>query len=458
MPLVDRQSLRTEIGRNESWLKVRPGAPKEASGINSGTLANGITDSALYSSAIDQFVKQRDVIAITSGARRGERSFATGPPSSAGVVTVSPPFSGPLAPGDTYEIWDADGPHPDIVDRMIDKALAEDLFRWQPVPLGYIPGGDFGEELGIGFGTIIDASNNNTTIWTRNSGSLGMLFVTPSFENEFTRRVLQLVANANGLYLELTNALQVDPELRPSWYVSAFVRVTGQTEIVLRDVTNGQNITPAKPLTHSGRGWRLLESSFQLPSTCRELNIRLSLPTSGSVAEYAWIQAWPIGQTRFSLPPRVGSVNDVGTVFYHVGNTFDEFRRELFQGAVERREYAGRRVQITLEPGPAQKRIWYYEKKPFIVPGSSGLTGPTPTPTDDDNTTFAPAAWVVAAATWEIYEYLKRRDRHTRPGLWDDLLAQAKLRHLAFQQQYGAEPMTVEESARPHRIALPWRV
>lgn len=453
MATVDRLTLRSRIGLRNGWMKRLEGVGELKTGTTSGAgAADGstIVDTRIYSTARDQFVRQRDIIAITSGARRGDRRVATGPPSSAGVVTVSPTFGAQIASGVNYEVWDADGAHPDLVDSMIDLALREDCWRWLRTPITYVPYGDFGEELAVSGSELVDGS---TTAWAGTNATPSLVALTPP--TEYVRRALRVTATAANGYME-SQALDVDVDNRDSWWVHALVRALataggnagGAATLVLRDLTNGADITPDEALTWTRRGWGLIESSFTIPADCNKIALRLQADANTEIADWAWVQAWPIGQRRFSLPPRIASKDWVGSVFVRKGTIFDEFRPEPWTGGLERRDVGGTGVSLYLNHAPQGRSIWFYEKDSFPT-----ITSAPPVAADDDNTTWAVAEWVIAAAEYEIYKALARRDWKEAPGRWDERLRDAAVELGVFQERYGAEPMFVEDRPQPSYVA-----
>ena len=465
MATTTRQVLRTRIGRDRAWLRFAPGAPTTASGTTTGAgAADGTTlvDSGIYSSAVDQLVRQRSVICITSGTRRGDRRYATGPPTTAGVITVSPAFGAQIATSVTYEVWDPDGPHPDIIDRMIDAALSEDCWRWVPVPITYVPYGDFGEELTVSGVNLVDGA---TTAWSTSNSTPSFVSQTPP--HEFVRRVVRVTASGVGGYLQ-SRPIDVDVDNRSAWRIEALCRAQGaasaggDARIVLRDETAGANITPTSALTWTRRGWGLINSSFTIPAGCNQIAIRLVTQNNGEATDWAWVQAWPIDQTRFSLPQRIVALKHVGPVFERIGDIFDNFKRAPWAGALERRDVGGTGVQIVLDPPPGSAPLWFYERDSFPT-----LTSATPVAGDDDNTTWAADLWLRTAVSWELYRWLSERDRKTEQGApegaeqrpsrgWREAEAKALEELLAMQQEYGAVPMAVEDAAHPaHRATQP---
>ena len=467
MAVVTRQSLRTRIGRDHAWLRDSLRATATASGTTSANgAADGTTliDTDIYSSAVDQLVRQRSVICITSAGAtnnaRGQRSYATGPPTSTGVITVSPPFTVRVDTAVTYEVWDPDGPHPDIGDRMIDVGLQEDCWRWIPVPITYVPYGDFGEELSISGGSVVDGT---TTAWAATTATPSFVSQVPP--HEFVRRVLRITADGVGGFLQ-SQAIDVDVDNRSAWRIEALTRAQGagsaggDARIVLRNLTAGTDITPTTALTWTRRGWGLINSDFTIPAACNQIAIRLVTQNTAEVADWAWVQAWPTDQTRFSLPQRIVAKKHVGSVFVRIGDIFDNFKRAPWAGGLERREVGGTGVQIVFDPPPGGQPLWFYERDSFPT-----LTTATPAAADDDNTTWAADLWVRAAATWELYRWLSQRDRKIEQGAapdgtagpgsrgWREAEQKALEELLAMQQEYGAEPMAVEDASAPSYAA-----
>lgn len=467
MATTTRQVLRTRIGRDEAWMRYSPVAPDTASGTTtSNGAADGSTiiDTNIYSSAIDQLVRQRSVICITSGDERGERSYATGPPDTSGVITVSPPFTQPIDSGVTYEIWDPDGPHPDIVDRFIDKSLTEDCWRWVPMPITLLRGGDVGEDLAV---SADDLTQDGTVVWT-GDGSVTLTLEDQNVPDEFVRRVIRIVATGTDGGIE-SNPIDCDPVNRGEWHIAVLCRsmdsIAGAaggsgngTEIKLLDKTNTADITPDTTLSTLSRGWTLLESDFTLPLTCFQLAIELNVETNTEVGEFAWIQLWAKNQKRISLPQRIVAKKHVGGTFVRVGDTYDNFDRAPWSGALDRRDVGGTGVQLVLDPAIGDRALWFYERDSFPT-----LTTAAPAATDDDNTTWAADIWLRAAVTWECYQWLQNRDRKSAQGTpegpdarpshgWDQAEAKALALLQAMQDEYGAEPMAVEDAATPaHR-------
>lgn len=414
-----------------------------------------LTHLALFSSARDQAVRKRSVVALTGvGTGRGERSYATGPPTTLGAVTVSPAF--PADPDDTlaYEIWTPDGPHPDVIDAAIDRALREDCWYWRLTPITMVAGGDVGDELVLDSFDIDD--DEGTRIWSAANAipSLPEL----DMPDEYARRVIRVDPTASSGYME-SLAIDVDPDDRDSWRIEALISAKdtiagtggGDARIIIRDLTNSTDITPepSDGLQWTRRGFGLVEATFTLPATCNQIAIRLQVQNAAEFGDFAWVQLWETGRTQFSLPRRIATKKHIGQVYERAGTIFGQFRPRSFTGDVQRREAVGRGVMLTIHPAPGSKALFYYEKAPF-----PRLTSTPPVAADDDNQTWAELQWVRDAALWECYKYLTRRDEREDPNRWIGPLASAEVALRAAQVEYGIEPMIVSDSKKPRGRAV----
>ena len=449
----NRETIRKGIGRTAGWL------------VASGTLsANGAADGStivdtvggkLYSSARDQHIRTRSVVAITSEANRGDRSYAIGSASTAGAVTVNPVFTNQIDSGDAYEVWDSDGPHPDEIDRCIDLALAKLCWYWRITSLTWLRGGDLADEVAV---NADDLTENGIVVWT-GDGNITLTLQDLEMPDEYIRRVIRIVATATDGGLE-SSIIECDPLDRRLWWIAALCRSmktaagadkgTGNgTEIKIIDKTNSVEITPNEPLFTVNRGWTHLTAGFVLPANCFQIAIQLNVETSGEVGEFGPIQLWPPNGRDVSLPRRIATKNHVGPVFIRRGSTYNRFWRQPWHGSLERRDVGGRGVRLEFDPQIGTRPLWFYEKVGYL-----GLTTATPVATDDDNTTWAEQAWVEIAALVECYRFLETRDRKEYPGRWDEDLHKAEVRLAAAQVEYGIEPMAVEDAQNPRRRAF----
>ena len=427
-----------------------------------------LTDVDLYSSVNDQNVRRRSVVALTgaSGEQgRGERSFATGPPTTAGAVTVSPVFS--TDPLDTigYEIWSPDGPHPDVIDAAIDRALSELCWYWRLTPLTQLPGGDIGDEIVISINNLNEPVQPGTArrLFTALSGTTVTL---PELDtpDEFARRVIRLTGSTSPAYTESVG-IDVDPDDRQNWRIEALVNAEGaasgsaggDTRIIILDLTSSSAVITPEPsdgLQWTRRGFGLIGARLPKPATCNQIAIRLQVQTAEQVGQFAWIQLWEPGRTQFSLPRRIGTKKHVGQVYERGGTRFGQFYPRTFSGNVQRREAVGRGVMLTIQPSPQSKPLFYYEKTPF----PTLTTIAAPAANDDDNTTWAELQWVRNAALWECYKFLTHRDEREDPGRWTAALATAEAALRAAQGAYGMEPLMGADSQSPRGGAGSWRL
>ena len=131
---------------------------------------------------------------------------------------------------------------------VADAALSEDCWRWVPVPITYVPYGDFGEELTVSGVNLVDGA---TTAWSTSNSTPSFVSQTPP--HEFVRRVVRVTASGVGGYLQ-GRPIDVDVDNRSAWRIEALCRAQGaasaggDARIVLRDETAGANITPTSAM------------------------------------------------------------------------------------------------------------------------------------------------------------------------------------------------------------------
>ena len=458
---IDREDIRKAIGRITGWLVASGDTTAQGnSGATTLVAAASGLNAGLYSSARDQHIRTRSVVAITESGNnnRGERRYATGSPDSSGIVTVSPKFTNQTADTAAYEIWDSDGPHPDDLDRCIDLALARLCWYWRLTPVTWLRGGDVGDELVVAADDLREFSSGGTVLWT-GDGNITLTLQDLDMPDEFTRRVIRLVATAADGAIE-SAVIECDPTDRDTWRIVALARSMATasgaaagsgngTEIKLIDKTNTAEITPDDALSTVNRGWTLLESNFKIPATCYQLAVQLNVETSGEVGEFAWIQLWPPDATVIAMPRRIATKKHVGALFTRRGDVYSRFSRQPWSGSLQRRDVGGRGVSLELSPALGDKPLWYYEKV-----GYPALSSATVAATDDDNTIWADQAWIEIAALVECYRFLEVRDRKEYPGRWDEDLHDAEVKLASAQVDYGIEPMAVEDAVRPRRRAF----
>ena len=458
MPLITRAAIRQELGRRKHWVIPRTGVGTTTTNGNAG--GTTLTDTALYSTAQDQHIKNRSVVAILESTARGQRRLATGPADSSGIVTVSPAFSAQIASGVDYEIWYPDAPHPDEIDLCIDRALERLCWQWHLTPLTLLPGGDVGDDLSISSGNVIDGAS--VTVWTATNATPTLPQLTPP--SEFTRRAIRVTASATPGYLQSQDIDVVAPdaddsgatEISATWEIHALVRAQGtvfatqDARIVVYDVTNSAAITTDPTILQSTqRGWQLISGTFTIPDGCDRIAIRLQVQTNAYVGDFAWIQLWNPAYTTYSLPLRIPSKRFVGPVYERIGSTYKTFQRREWRGQLERRETPGRTVELHFGQGVSNP-LWFYERV-----GYPTLTTATPVAGDDDNSTWAAEDWIVGAALVECYRLLRARDKQPDgSSRWDGDLLEAETELIALNADYGIEMMPTDDSPKPSGRAI----
>ena len=98
-------------------------------------------------------------------------------------------------------------------------------------------------------------------------------------------------------------------------YVPVSVR-SGTATLIVRDVTNGANITLSGTATSTGRGWTGIEVTGQVPASGAEIQVWLRGDESTAIIDWGPVHFHWQGQRRIALPTRIESPEHVGRVYY----------------------------------------------------------------------------------------------------------------------------------------------
>lgn len=253
-------------------------------GTNTGTSQTAITDDANFGGLAGRTdIDAGCAVMITSGVAAPEDEItrlSTAPKVTTGVMNLDPGLTAALASTDTFEIlkkplvFDAtDGEH--SVHGAIDEAARNyPLWERRLVPITLAQDGDM----------LLAAA----TAWSNASGTPTLAKADLGFVGAGLR-VLRMTAGAasDAVYY---NTIPVE-ELK-----SYFLEVTGLIgtggdaadagTLILRDVTNGENIT-LDEYTIDRFEPEILMNSVQMPSGCEQVRATLQADASGDIIEWA---------------------------------------------------------------------------------------------------------------------------------------------------------------------------
>lgn len=249
----------------------------------------------------------------------GDRTYASGWTPSTGTVNLSPAIGG--TDGTEAIIWNPEVGDADRPIEAINRALLNDVYRWELRPLTYVPDGDMqGTTVTDYWTAAVNGTASYVTAQVYPAGSAADAAGQTSLN-----RVVQLVSSGGSTSLD-GNGIRIAPnnDMR-TWYFLTAMRLvsgTGTATFSWRDNTNTAEIEvhvqrgdDDRTMTMTTLGdFLILEGTFNVPESCREIAPRLALSATGMTAQLAPVIAFPVNAARFPLPNRVLQ-NRVGNFF-----------------------------------------------------------------------------------------------------------------------------------------------
>jgi len=380
-------------------------------------------------------------VRITSGTDRSFQAKVDYVDVDTGDLLFSPSASAAIAAGVTYEIW-AEGVDPDDVDRSRDKALTKYCSQWALQPISEIPNGDFEDALG----SANWVAQNSATIAAQ----------TLSFPRKFARNTVLVTNDGAAVNGQMRSAsLYYQPSQEVYLYAPVSVR-SGTAEVIVRDITNGANVTLSGTATATGRGWTGIELTFTIPASCFEIQVWLRGQQATAIVEWGPVFFHGRGASEVGLPARIVSEQRAGPVYqlynYAVvgsGTRFGEDRKEEVSGL----DYDTIADSVTLRfndshlgdtPYLFSERIFYDALSTAYQTAANRTTG-------DDATTVCPLDYAVAGlvrALAELYLVRQREDI----TYWSVLHARAIQDLERFEREFGPKHRPRNERERSYAV------
>ena len=267
--------------------------------LGSGTATgatNRIRDTIrLAGSALPSTMYDDCWVRITAGTGVDEVSKVDYLDMDAGDLYVSPVFSGSPTSSSTYEIY-RPGLFPDDVDRARDEALTRYCSQWALQPVSELLNGDY---------------EDGVTSWTATDSTRTV--AANAFPYETWRNTITVTnSDTNGRIASAS--LYKRPNQDFYLYVPVSVE-SGTATVIVRDVTNGANITLSGTSTATGRGWTGIEVTGEIPTTGAEIQVWLRGDEATAVVAWGPVHFHMQGQRRIQLPARVDSYKHVGRIY-----------------------------------------------------------------------------------------------------------------------------------------------
>lgn len=309
---VSGSDIRLEVGRTLNGLTSHEALREVTAG---GTATGSITDAVrLASSAYTGTQWMGRIVRVNdkgsqSGAY-GSLAIARDLAPATGVLNVSPVLQSTPVAADTVELWAAQAPHPDDIDRARDRALTERCTRWRLNPLTWLTDGDF-------------VSSTVSSAWV-GANATAAKQVAAGVER-FVERYLQVTNSAANGYMGQT--VNCNPGDSWTFYVAAqAANNTSVCQLQVYDLTNGAlvplSVTSFQLVTgggtgtvsYSGRSWEDLAGNFVIPSGCKQISVRIGGAGSADITNWANFVLYPTGAHIFPLP-RAVNTSYVGYIF-----------------------------------------------------------------------------------------------------------------------------------------------
>lgn len=236
-------------------------------------------------------------IRLTAGGGDGDISRIDQVDPSTGTIWVSPSFSAVPTTATTYEIYRPDL-EPDDIDRARDKGLEYLCSRWQSLPVSLVTNADYLVNVTDGW------TASNTTL-----ARAGGTFPTELWPATMTATNSGATGGARSASIYAIRA-----EDYFYLYVPVSVR-SGTAQVIVRDVTNGADITLNGTSSETRRGWSAFEVTGQVPASCDEIQVWLQGDESDAIVEWGPVFFTPQEWRRMQLPERVDTKEKVGRVY-----------------------------------------------------------------------------------------------------------------------------------------------
>ena len=325
-------------------------------------------------------------ITLTTYEWNGVTDFA----QATGTITFYP-GGNTSATGHTFQVWEPEVEHEDLVKQAINRALRTKCWYWRLVPVSMLADGD------------CQATTGWSTLTTNHA------LVALAYPCRFGRYYLSVTpTSADGYAFQSLRVTAGD-----TWEIATIMRAAALTTgyIDIYDTVNAAVITPSGDtlsvtgLTSSGSNWQFLKASFTIPTGCDRIHIRLRNNTASGATYFGWVLAWPHATQTLPRPDRVISENMVGRAFrvnghLNIDSPESWYRDEDETASVERQSVGGLSLSFDSNVGSA---LPMYEEMTFYVEMAS-----------ETSTTDCDADWLAAQASLELVSRIVRRQEVQR--------------------------------------------
>ena len=386
-------------------------------GTNTGTSASAITDDVRFggSRGSDRIENGCEVYITSGGAAPEDETTRLNSKfvKATGIATLDPALTAVLADGDTFAILYLPFRFAELHDSVI-YALTQKLWERSERPVSLVTSGDLFVD-----GDWTESGATDTVTAPTFPWGLDEMRVENASANDYTASVSIPVEAGKTYFLEATARATASP-------------ATNTPTLVLRDLTNGENITLNEATTTEQEPTILSNPNTLIPDDCGLVEVRIGNAEADGDSYWSNIQFRKAGARQFTFPDRI-EADRIGRVFYRISN--DWHRR----GESDRR-YIGHTIdplgsglwQLELNQSVGGHSLWYEE----FTKGTAM--------TADTDTTGIPKEHVAAAATMHLLRGYADDKR------WGPELLKAMADWAGYQGQYDEMRSHVDRGVREH--------
>lgn len=315
---------------------------------------------------------------LTSGTYSGQIRRVSSYAGASGTITVADAYGGQVASGVTFELHAID---PTELKNAINRVLAR-MYYWTFAYPSLAADGDM--------------ETSGTTDWTVSSSAVAK---ETSVVKYGTQSLKVTNSGANGY--ARTASIPCTPT--DMYHVTAVVRADNFTaSIVAYDVTNSAAITLTTTPSTSGREWKRLWTSFQIPSGCEQFQIRLTGADAAAIIYWDNLLVQQVNKTRILLPSWITEAGNVVEVQSHYrtrtdpeNSGVDFIDEESWSPLLPRPRVEQDRTAVNPFYLQFDDTIGYQGYRALCVRPFTSLSA-------DSSTTMAPMEWVVAGGILEL--------------------------------------------------------
>ncbi len=310
---------------------------------------------------------------ISAGTNAGETRRVTSYDPASGSVTVNRAYASAVDATSIYELVRTVSP--DAIHQALNDTLARCWYRTMAL---------------VTLATDGDMEDAATSSWT----PTGVAKVAASHEPLAGTQALQVTNSGASGYAASDRVGMLEGQ---RFALEVWVAPGSRTaELTVRNATAGSTLDTA---TATGVAWRPLRISFEVPSGCDEIEVRLGGAEADAVTTWDNVALLRAGRRQYPLPDWLSRRQQALEIWQRRTDSpgSDVMRAAGWWRLVPSPTGGGPPFWLEVDSAPGAGEVLLIEGLRPYAP----LTG-------DSSTTTAPSDWIVQGALAEVYRHLRR--------------------------------------------------